>query len=74
MSQVFAYVSFVKEKLSMDRIVDLLREQQLHGEMPAAGSLHDLPDLAGLACHHVLEQAVTANRLFCHVRLPIRGS
>ena len=47
--------------MSMHRIVDLFGQQQLHGEMPAAGGFHDFPQLARLPRHHVLQQAVTAN-------------
>ena len=44
-------------------VVGLLRQQQLHGEVPVAGQLHDFPDLAGLAGVHAFEQTVTADIL-----------
>ena len=53
MGQFLADLGLVQQKLAVNSAcVDLLRQQQLHGEMPAAGVLDDFPDLAGLAGRH----------------------
>src|SRR5262249_8964502 len=64
---------FVEQKSAVDRIPRPLRQQQLHGKMPHAVNFDDLPNLASLARHNVSEQLISAEYLFCHVRLLTRG-
>ncbi len=58
MGELLADIRFVKKQAAQVPLVGLFREQKLHGEVAAAGDLHDFPDLAILPGHHAIEQLV----------------
>src|SRR5436190_2787467 len=54
----------MEEKAAVLLLVDLFRQEQLHGEVTVAGQLDNFPDLARLTRHEVVAQAVAADNAF----------
>jgi hypothetical protein len=60
-SQELSDFGFMEKQPAVLGTVDILGQQELHGEVPMADQLDHFPDLAGMSCRQQVLQAVTSD-------------